>query len=81
MALLDAFVFEPFSVNESLLDSLLLEPDQFTWRTAVVGCGVGILCRPFEQDRVVSVRAAERLEVGRHGRVRCVRSGVGHGSA
>ena len=29
MSLLDAFALEPFSVNESLLDSLLLEPDSF----------------------------------------------------
>src|SRR5438477_6258368 len=27
--MLDAFVFEPFSVNQSLIDSLLLESDSF----------------------------------------------------
>src|SRR5690242_16247275 len=31
MSWLDAFAVEPFTVNESLLDSFLLEPDQFEY--------------------------------------------------
>ena len=50
MALLDAFVFEPFSVNESLLDSLLLEPDQFEfWISSSAGTGgSGTECDPYQ---------------------------------
>src|SRR5438046_1021967 len=51
MALLDAFVFEPFSVNESLLDSLLLEPDQFEFWISATGTSPtasGTECDPYD---------------------------------
>lgn len=35
MSLLDAFVMEPFSVNQPLIDSLLLEPNSFEFYVAV----------------------------------------------
>src|SRR5437870_5147557 len=35
MSLLDAFVFEPWTVNQTLIDSLLLEPDQFEFWIAI----------------------------------------------
>ena len=54
----------------------LLEADQFPRRTAIIGCGGGILRGPFEQDRIVRVVAAARLEVGRHRGVRRVDEGV-----
>jgi len=38
--LLDAFVLEPFSVNESLLDSFLLEPDAIEVWVALRGDGM-----------------------------------------
>src|SRR6266513_2037470 len=51
MALLDAFVLEPFSVNEQLIDSLLLEPDQFEfWITIRTdgNKGTGTECDPYD---------------------------------
>jgi len=40
VSLLDAFVLEPFSVNESLLDSFLLEPDAIEVWVALRGDGM-----------------------------------------
>ena len=51
MALLDAFVLEPFSVNEQLIDSLLLEPDQFEFwisATATTPTALGTACDPYD---------------------------------
>jgi len=51
MSLTDAFVFEPFSVNEQLIDSLLLEPDQFEAWIALRtdgNKGTGTECDPYD---------------------------------
>ena len=39
MSLTDAFVFDPFSVNQPLIDSLLLEPDSFEVYVAIGSSG------------------------------------------
>ena len=48
MSLTDAFVFEPFSVNQPLIDSLLLEPDSFEVYVAIgSGGGSGTISDPY----------------------------------
>src|SRR5687767_13670140 len=49
MSLLDAFAIEPFSVNEPLIDALLLEPDMaevYLVNTGTGGNGSGTITDP-----------------------------------
>lgn len=50
--MLDAFVFEPFSVNQQIIDSLLMDPDQFeVWIRSELGGGdpgTGTVCDPYD---------------------------------
>ena len=52
MALLDAFVFPPFSVNEPLIDALLLEPDSYEYYVVAgeSSGGSGTIDDPFVVD-------------------------------
>src|ERR1051325_735419 len=50
MSLIDAFAVEPFTVNETLIEAFLLEPDQFElWITSTSGNpGSGTICDPYD---------------------------------